>query len=324
MDALPHLVLTPGEPAGIGPDLALELSARDLSAALTVIADPSMLAQRAEQLGIDCELRTDAGIGKHQPGGLHVLPVTLSVNNAAGELNPKNAEYVLLCLDRAVSGCLSGEFSALVTGPVHKGVINDAGQRFSGHTEYLAQKTGSSLPVMMLASGDLKVTLVTTHLPLKQVASAITRERVTDVLGIVHNDLQKKFSIPKPRISVCGLNPHAGESGHMGTEEIDVLIPVIKSLKKQGMDITGPLPADTAFIPSQLENTDVVVAMYHDQGLPVIKHQGFGGVVNVTLGLPIVRTSVDHGTALDLAGTGQASADSLVAAVNLALEMCRR
>jgi 4-hydroxythreonine-4-phosphate dehydrogenase len=239
----------------------------------------------------------------------------------AGQLNAENARYVLQLLDIAADGCLRGNFDAMVTAPVQKSIINDAGIAFSGHTEYLAERTGAALPVMMLASSSLRVALATTHLPLTAVSAAITPTLLEHVLRILDNDLRQRFHLPAPRIMVCGLNPHAGEGGHLGREEIEVISPVISTLRAQGMQLTGPVPADTAFTPHQLEKADAVLAMYHDQGLPVLKYAGFGNAVNITLGLPIVRTSVDHGTALPLAGTGQADAGSLIAAVEMAIGM---
>jgi 4-hydroxythreonine-4-phosphate dehydrogenase len=249
------------------------------------------------------------------------LPVAAPV--VPGQLDSRNAAYVIGMLDRACDGCISGEFAAMVTAPVQKSTLMDAGFAFSGHTEYLADRTGAALPVMMLLSGSLRVALVTTHLPLREVPRAITRERLSATLRIVHADLQRHFALQRPRIVVLGLNPHAGESGHLGHEEIDIIEPVLQQLRVAGMDVRGPIPADTAFAPQFLADADVVVAMYHDQGLPVIKHVGFGNAVNVTLGLPIVRTSVDHGTALSLARTGKADVGSLRAAVALAISLAR-
>jgi 4-hydroxythreonine-4-phosphate dehydrogenase len=240
----------------------------------------------------------------------------------AGHLDPANARYVLALLDAALEGCINGRFDAMVTAPVHKGVINDAGVPFSGHTEYLAEHTGTTLPVMLLVGGGLRVALATTHLPLAAVSAAVTAERLSAVLEVLDADLRTKFGIASPRILVCGLNPHAGEGGHLGREEIEVIAPTLQRLQRAGLQLTGPVPADTAFLPERLAGHDAVLAMYHDQGLPVLKRAAFGEGVNVTLGLPIVRTSVDHGTALDLAGTGRADAGSLHAAVRLAFELC--
>ncbi|WP_263078314.1 4-hydroxythreonine-4-phosphate dehydrogenase PdxA [Endozoicomonas sp. Mp262] len=323
LSRIPRLVITAGEPAGIGPDLCLMIAQRQHSAQLVVIADPELLAHRAKQLNLDICLDTfdpdNRTPGK--AGHLLVYPVSLSQPCQPGQLDPANSHYVLKTLEMAAQGCLSGLFDAMVTGPVHKGVINDAGIPFSGHTEYLAAQTGTEKVVMMLATEGLRVALATTHLPLSQVSRAITRASLVEVLNILHKDMQEKFSINKPRILVCGLNPHAGEGGHMGMEEIEVISPVIEELNQLGMNLTGPLPADTLFTPRYLDHCDAVLAMYHDQGLPVLKYKGFGNAVNITLGLPIIRTSVDHGTALDLAGTGKACAGSLMVAIRTAMEM---
>jgi len=309
---LKPVALTPGEPAGIGPDLVVRLAGDPALDDVVVIADPRLLAQRAAQLGRHVAI---VEYGERRPGALTVLPVTLPVAVTPGRLDAGNARYVLDTLDRAVEGCLGGEFSALVTAPVHKGIINEAGVAFTGHTEYLADRCGEGHPVMMLMADSFRVALATTHLPLRAVADAITAERLITVLTILHHDLQSRFRIDAPRILVCGLNPHAGEDGHLGREEIEIITPVLESLRRQGMDLVGPLPADTLFTPRLLDGADAVLAMYHDQGLPVLKHAGFGRAVNVTLGLPIVRTSVDHGTALALAGSGRAESGSLRAAL---------
>ncbi len=319
-----RLYITPGEPAGIGPDLAIGLVDKSYPAEVVVVADPQLLTQRAKQLGKSIKIEQitmDQPLGHNQPGCLKVLPVTLVEPAEAGQLNPANAHYVLACLDSAVEAMGGETPSALVTGPVHKGVINEAGVSFSGHTEYLTEITFAPEPVMMLATEGLRVALVTTHLPLAKVAETITRERVELILRILHHDLQQRFGIADPKIAVCGLNPHAGEDGHLGREEIDEIIPVLERLREEGMSLRGPLPADTLFIPKHLEWADAVLAMYHDQGLPVLKYKGFGRAVNVTLGLPIIRTSVDHGTALELAGSGQATGGSLDYAIEVALEM---
>ncbi len=254
---------------------------------------------------------------------LEILHVPLRARCTAGRPDPANAAYVLDLLDRAVDGCLSGEFQAMVTAPLHKAVINDAGISFTGHTEYLAARTGAPLPVMLLVGGGMRVALVTTHLPLREVSTRITVDRLESTLKILHDDLRERFRIASPRIVVCGLNPHAGESGHLGNEEQQVIAPTLARLRDSGMQLTGPMPADTAFLPERLADCDAVLAMYHDQGLPVLKHASFGQAVNVTLGLPVIRTSVDHGTALDLTGTGKADAGSLLAAVRLAVRLCR-
>lgn len=320
------IVITAGEPAGIGPDLVLRLAGQDWSRPLVAIADLDLLRARADLLGIDVELLevSNAQVQNLEPsskGILYVLPVVLPSESQAGHLTIEHANYVLETLDTAVAGCLSGDYSAMVTGPVHKGVINSAGHVFSGHTEYLQQKCGVDKVVMMLANSALKVALASTHLPLKDVSAAITTESLTRVIELLVKDMQCKFGIQHPRILVAGLNPHAGESGHMGREELDVIEPVLSSFADEQVELIGPLPADTLFTPKYLEHADAVLAMYHDQGLPVLKYVGFGKSVNITLGLPIIRTSVDHGTALDLAGTGNADAGSLFEAVKLAIEM---
>jgi 4-hydroxythreonine-4-phosphate dehydrogenase len=326
-NAVPRIAVTAGEPAGIGPELLLALTRRDWPAELVACADATLLAERAEHLGIPVELQDyDPGIPatRSEAGRLLVAHSALARPADAGRLDPANSRSVLDRIDRACDGCLSGEFDAMVTGPVHKAVINDAGIAFSGHTEYLADRCAAPMPVMLLVADELRVALVTTHLALRDVPDAITRERLNRVARILDNDLQRWFGLKKPRIAVLGLNPHAGESGHLGLEEIDVIEPVCNALRADGMDIRGPLPADTAFTPPQLDQVDAVLAMYHDQGLTVLKHASFGRAVNVTLGLPIRRTSVDHGTALDLAGTGRADAGSFVAATELAISMSAR
>lgn len=322
--SIPRLVLTSGDPAGIGPDLCLLLSQQEISAELVFIADIELLTERAKLLGINIQIVEwdDSVKGKHQiPGTLTVIHEPLNEKVIAGQLNQVNAHYVLKTLDRAIDGCLDETFDAMVTGPVHKGVINEAGITFTGHTEYLAERTGCLLPVMMLATPGLRVALVTTHLPLSEVAYEITRERITQVTKILHQELRDHFRIESPRILVCGLNPHAGEGGHLGREEIETIIPALNDLRDSGISIDGPLPADTAFVPDRLKSADAVLAMYHDQGLPVLKHIGFGEAVNITLGLPITRTSVDHGVALELAGTGKAKVSSLKYAIDVAIEM---
>ncbi|WP_299735250.1 4-hydroxythreonine-4-phosphate dehydrogenase PdxA [uncultured Endozoicomonas sp.] len=324
---IPRLVITAGEPAGIGPDLCLLLATQNpefsRSVQLVIAADPELLSQRAEQLGLPVTLQT-FDPENEQPSAANTLlvaPVAMGALPQAGILNPANSQYVLDTLTLAVEGCVSGLFDGMVTGPVSKEVINDAGVPFSGHTEFLAEKTATEKVVMMLATEGLRVALATTHLPLKDVSSAITPDSLTKVIRILNHDLQTKFGIASPKILVCGLNPHAGEGGHLGSEEIDTIIPVLETLRAEGMNLTGPLPADTLFHPVHLEKADAVLAMYHDQGLPVLKYKGFGNSVNITLGLPIVRTSVDHGTALDLAGSGRANPGSLYTAINSALEM---
>ncbi|WP_199054765.1 4-hydroxythreonine-4-phosphate dehydrogenase PdxA [Aquitalea sp. ASV15] len=321
----PLLAVTAGEPAGIGPDLVLQLAEPHDGARRVIIADLSLLQQRAAQLGLTA-LRFQPyqpGQAAAAPGVLEVLHVPLAAAVTPGQLDPANARYVLDTLDVAIAGCLSGEFAAMVTAPVHKGVINDAGVPFSGHTEYLAEHTGTPRVVMMLAGAGMRVALVTTHLPLRAVADAITRPELEVVIRILHADLQHKFGLPAPRILVAGLNPHAGESGHMGREEIDIIEPVLQQLRAEGMQLLGPLPADTLFNPDKLATADAVLAMYHDQGLPVLKYASFGAGINITLGLPIIRTSVDHGTALDLAGSGRADPGSLFEAVKLAEQLAQ-
>ncbi|PKL94725.1 MAG: 4-hydroxythreonine-4-phosphate dehydrogenase PdxA [Gammaproteobacteria bacterium HGW-Gammaproteobacteria-8] len=313
------LLLTPGEPAGIGPELALQVAA--IQPDLVLVADPELLAAAALRLGIDRPIRSWSPGAPLQPDAIHVMPVKLAASVQPGRLDPANAAYVLETLERAWSLVSQGVGAGLVTGPVHKGVINDAGIPFTGHTEFLAERAGVDRVVMLLAAGDLRVALATTHLPLAHVAEAIQATSLLRTLEILHEGLQRRFGIAAPRIAVLGLNPHAGEGGHLGREEIDVIAPVIERARQAGMRLTGPLPADTAFVPSALENFDAVLAMYHDQGLPVLKYAGFGRAVNVTLGLPHVRTSVDHGTALDLAGSGRADPGSLLAAVELARRM---
>ncbi|MFA6121242.1 MAG: 4-hydroxythreonine-4-phosphate dehydrogenase PdxA [Sideroxydans sp.] len=315
------LAITAGEPAGIGPDLCLQLAGLDHP--LVVIADKSMLQQRAAQLGVDISFHDYSPTTPHVEGQLSVLHVPTAQPVIAGKLDLQNASYVLKTLDRAIRGCVSGEFAGMVTAPVHKGVINDAGIPFTGHTEYLAEQTHTPLVVMMLAGGGMRVALATTHLPLREVADAITQPLLEDILRILNRDLQRRFGIAHPRILVAGLNPHAGEGGHLGREEIEVMIPVLNRLHAKGMHVSEPLPADTLFAAHRLRECDAVLAMYHDQGLPVLKHASFGEGVNITLGLPIIRTSVDHGTALELAGTGKANVGSLLEAINVAIKMHR-
>jgi 4-hydroxythreonine-4-phosphate dehydrogenase len=289
-----------------------------------VVGSHSLLAERASLLGSDVELRAYAPGSPAAPGTLEVLDIPLAAPCVAGRLDPANARHVLAMLDRAIDGAVSGEFAAIVTAPVQKSVINDAGVPFTGHTEYLAARTRAAHPVMLLAADNLRVALATTHLPLRAVSDAISASLLDAVLRILDTDVRRLWGVARPRIAVCGLNPHAGESGHLGTEDRDVIAPAIERARAAGMLVDGPLPADTVFVPRNLSNYDVVLAMYHDQGLPVLKHAGFGHAVNVTLGLPVVRTSVDHGTALDLAGTGRADAGSLVAATLLAGEFAAR
>jgi 4-hydroxythreonine-4-phosphate dehydrogenase len=318
----PPIVVTAGEPAGIGPDLCIQLAQQVLPWPWLVIADPELLLQRAAQLGLPLTLQQyePDPIWQNQPGVIRVVPENLAAPVIAGQLNVDNSAYVLRTLRRAVQGCIGGEFAAMVTAPVHKGIINQAGIAFTGHTEFIAELTGGT-PVMMLATPGLRVALATTHLPLSQVSAAITETGLYEVLSALHGDLRARFRIRQPKILICGLNPHAGEQGHLGREEIDVIEPVLRRLRATGMDLQGPLPADTLFTAKYLQSADAVLAMYHDQGLPVLKYKGFGQAVNITLGLPIIRTSVDHGTALDLAGTGQAGLGSLSYAMQVAWEM---
>ena len=318
MDTRPLLAVTAGEPAGIGFDIILK-SLPELHGCI-IVCDKYALAQRAEQLRVAVQIGAEPSADPQQLCIAHI-PATAPVR--CGQLNSDNAPYVLACLDHALQGTLKRNYAAMVTAPLHKGIINDAGIAFTGHTEYLAQQTSSEV-VMLLVAGNLRVALATTHLPLAQVTHSITRELLSKKLVILHEELIRKFGILRPHIAVCGLNPHAGEQGHMGREEIEIITPAITSLQANKMNISGPHPADTLFTPRSLEGVDAVLAMYHDQGLPVLKHAGFGTAVNTTLGLPIIRTSVDHGTALNLAGTGNCDAGSLVAAIQLAREQVAR
>jgi len=317
------LVITAGEPAGIGPDLCVQLAAASTGIPFVVIADKYLLQQRAAQIGIGLQVRDFSASPESvaQPNTLTVIHVPLVAKCHPGVLNAANSEYVLATLRRAVRGCQTGEFSGMVTAPVHKGIINDAGINFTGHTEFLAEQTGTKQVVMMLVGGGMRVALATTHLALKDVPAAITASLLENVLHTIQHDFQRRFGIAQPRILVAGLNPHAGEGGYLGREEIDVMIPVLDKLRAGGMNVSAPLPADTLFTPQKLAQCDCVLAMYHDQGLPVLKHASFGQGVNVTLGMPIIRTSVDHGTALDLAGTGNADGGSLLEAIRLASRM---
>jgi len=325
MHPAPVLAITTGEPAGIGPDLCLQLAQQELGQALVVLADKALLQQRAALLGLDVSLHDyDAQQISPLPAGhLRVLHVPLAQAVQAGKLNPANSRYVLDLLSRALQGCQSGEFSGMVTAPVHKGVINDAGIPFTGHTEFLAEQTHTAQVVMMLVGGGMRVALATTHLALRAVPDAITHALLASVLRIIQHDLKRRFGIAHPLILVAGLNPHAGEGGYLGREEIEVMIPVLDKLRVEGINVSAPLPADTLFTPQRLAQCDCVLAMYHDQGLPVLKHASFGRGVNVTLGLPIIRTSVDHGTALELAGTGRADVGSLLEAIQMAADMAR-
>jgi 4-hydroxythreonine-4-phosphate dehydrogenase len=324
--ALARIILTSGEPAGIGPDLCLLMAERTLDCDLVVAADRQLLEHRARQLGVDVQLLPFDTVVRapHVPGTLRLLHRPLAAAVVPGRLDVRNAGYVVGLLDTAIDGCRARTFDGVVTAPVQKSILNDAGITFSGHTEYFAERTGTRTPVMLLTDGRLRVALATTHLPLAAVSSAITCELLERVLVVIDTELRTRFGLANPRVLVCGLNPHAGEGGHLGREELEVIAPTLARLRQRGMNLIGPAPADTAFTTHMLEAADIVLAMYHDQGLPVIKHVGFDRAVNVTLGLPIVRTSVDHGTALDLAGTGRADPGSLGAAVELAIELASR
>jgi 4-hydroxythreonine-4-phosphate dehydrogenase len=320
---LPVIAITTGEPAGVGPELAVLLAREHWTARLVLIADRALIESRAALIGQPL-LLPDYSPERSVSSPVSLLHVPMAAPSSPGKLDRANSGYVLATLKAAVAGCLDGRFDALVTAPVHKGIINDAGIAFTGHTEFLANETATARVVMMLVGGGLRVALATTHLPLSAVPAAITRAGLTQTIRILHGDLKRRFGIADPRILVTGLNPHAGESGHLGREEIDVISPVIESLKAEGLALQGPVPADTLFTPARLRTADAVLAMYHDQGLAPLKFASFGEGVNVTLGLPIIRTSVDHGTALDLAGTGAADAGSLRAALRLAIELASR
>jgi 4-hydroxythreonine-4-phosphate dehydrogenase len=307
----PRIALTAGEPAGIGPDLCVMLAQRMPDADITIIADRTLIRQRAQMLGLPL-------------GDLNIHHIPLAAPCEPGKLNAANSRYVLATLTTATQGCLNGQFDAIVTAPVHKGIINDARIPFTGHTEFFAELTHTPQVVMMLVGGGMRVALATIHLPLRAVPDAITQDGLENTLRILHHDLINRFGIPQPRIFVAGLNPHAGEGGHLGREEIETIIPVLEKLRGEKMLLTGPLPADTLFSQHNLKHCDAFLAMYHDQGLAVLKHASFGGGVNVTLGMPIIRTSVDHGTALELAGTGKADGGSLYAAIELALELATK
>ncbi len=320
---IPRIALTPGEPAGIGPDLCALIANKDWPCELVAICDPDLLSRRAEQLSIKLkvlEFNKDQAPRPHASGTLKIMPVHLASQEVPGVLDTNNAAYILGTIDLAVKGCLAGLFDAMVTGPVHKGIINDAGIAFTGHTEYIASKTGGH-PVMMLSTPGLRVALATTHLPLAKVSQAITHDLLHTVITSLNLDLEQRFGIMSPKILVCGLNPHAGENGYLGREELEIIEPVLRELREDRLQLIGPLPADTIFTPKYLNNADAVLAMFHDQGLPVLKYVGFGNAVNITLGLPIIRTSVDHGTAIDLAGSGQIDLGSLDHAIQLAIEM---
>ncbi|MFC1750440.1 4-hydroxythreonine-4-phosphate dehydrogenase PdxA [Pseudomonadota bacterium] len=321
-----RLAITPGEPAGIGPDLVIQAAQHPHDVELVAVADPELLATRARQLGLDITLEIFDPLQPpqaQQAGVLKVLPVQLNTTAQCGQLNKANSTYILDTLRTATLGCMDNTFDGLVTAPVHKGIINEAGIKFSGHTEYLAELTDTPQVVMMLATPGLRVALATTHLPLREIADAITPTLLEEVIRILQHDLQNKFGIRNPKTYVCGLNPHAGEDGHLGSEEIEIINPVLDKLRSEGMNLIGPLPADTLYVPKYIQDADATLAMYHDQGLPVLKHKGFGNAVNVTLGLPIIRTSVDHGTALELAGTGNSNTGSLEYAIKIACEMAQ-
>jgi len=328
IDSPTRILLTPGEPAGVGPELTVMLAQKKLPYELIAIADPDLLLQRAKQLCLPLKInpvyRIDERRQNHSNAQtLNVLPITLAQTSQPGILDQRNANYVLECLQKANDMLLTSQADAVVTGPVQKSVINDAGIGFSGHTEFFAEKSKSSKVVMMLATEGLRVALATTHLPLRDVSDSLTKESLTEVITILHNDLQKKFAIKNPRILVCGLNPHAGENGHLGTEELITINPVLDSMRNKGLNLIGPLPADTLFNPKYLETADAVLAMYHDQGLPVLKYKGFGAAVNITLGLPYIRTSVDHGTALDIAGKGVCDSGSMLVALDYAFKLAK-
>ncbi|TDO98194.1 4-hydroxythreonine-4-phosphate dehydrogenase PdxA [Marinomonas balearica] len=322
--SLPTIAITSGEPAGIGPDIIISASKSEFAARLVVLADPTILEQRAQELGTQVNINILSSVDdcpEHESGVINVFSVKASSRVNAGILDVTNAPYVLSTLSKAAEGCLDGQFDAIVTPPVHKGILCETGRHFSGHTEFFQNLCDSPQVIMMLASDAMKVALVTTHLPLKDVADAITPESISLVARGLNKDLIHRYGLKQPKILVCGLNPHAGEEGHLGKEEIDVISPTLDALRKEGLNLIGPLPADTLFTEKYLKDADCVLAMYHDQGLPVLKYSGFGNAVNITLGLPIIRTSVDHGTALDLAGTGQANDGSLKVAITHAIEM---
>ena len=319
-----RIAITAGEPAGIGPDLVIQLAQQAWPAELVVCADPELLTSRAKKLGLPLQLKPyqpNQAPKAQEVGTLTIAPFSLAVASECGKLDDQNSAYVVDTLRYAGEKNMNGEFDAVVTGPVHKGIINQAGIPFSGHTEFFANQANCQDVVMMLSAPGLHVALVTTHIPLAYVSKAITRDRLHQIIKILHTDLIDKFAIEQPKIYVCGLNPHAGEDGHLGREELDTIIPALEELRELGISIVGPLPADTIFQPKYLEDADVILAMYHDQGLPVLKSQGFGSSVNITLGLPYIRTSVDHGTALDLAGTGTADIGSFVCALNKAIDL---
>jgi 4-hydroxythreonine-4-phosphate dehydrogenase len=318
------LLITPGEPSGIGPDITLKTAMRDHNAEIFALADPDLLQTRAKQLNLNIKIKVHENLEKshqnHKAGTLNVVPVTLETESQPGVLEPENSAYVLNCIKKAAQYCMNDKSNALVTGPVHKGIINNAGFTFTGHTEFLANLSNSK-PVMMLATESLRVALATTHLPLNKVSAAITSESLIHIIQTLNTFLINYCRIKKPTLIVCGLNPHAGEDGYLGTEEQEVITPAIEQCRNENIIILGPIPADTAFTQKYLDQADVVLAMYHDQGLPVLKYSGFGEAVNVTPGLPFIRTSVDHGTALELAGNGHANESSMLAALNMAISL---
>lgn len=321
---IPRILITPGEPAGIGPDITLQLAEQSWNADIICVCDPDLLQARAKQLSIPLTIELfnpSTPAKRHRPGTLKYIPVTLKAGCTPGVLNPQNANYVLECLRIATQHCLTEPGSALVTGPVHKSVINEAGIAFTGHTEFLAKLCNSSHPVMLFVTNQLRVALATTHVALSKVSQSITPHHLLNTIRILNSELIHKFGIAEPRILVCGLNPHAGENGHLGREEIEVISPVLHRIRKEQVNVIGPLPADTVFTEKLLKTADAVLAMYHDQALPVVKYMSFGHAVNVTLGLPIIRTSVDHGTALDIAGSKQADPGSMAAAIKLAVDL---
>ncbi len=322
MPVIPRIIITPGEPAGIGPDIVLQIAQKQWSAEVIVVCDPALLLERSKQLQLPIQLTTldlSQAASLHQPGVLKIIPLKLSAPCKAGQLNADNASYVISSLELATDYCLQHKAHALVTGPIHKAILNDAGILFSGHTEFLARRCDAKQALMLFVIDKLKVALATTHIPLADVPKKITLPHLLSTIRLLHNELQKRFSQPNPHIFVCGLNPHAGESGYLGQEEIEVITPALNILRSEKINVTGPLPADTIFTENYLKSADAILAMYHDQALPIVKYLGFDRAVNITLGLPINRTSVDHGTALDLAGTGKANAGSLAAAIQLAI-----
>ncbi len=324
MTKTPRIIITPGEPAGVGPDVVLQIAQKNWNAELVVVCDPDLLQERTKLLKLPIQLTPldfNPSPNPHQPGTLKIIPLKLKAPCKAGQLDPNNASYVIESLEIATDYCLQHKAHALVTGPVHKAVLNDAGIHFSGHTEFLAKRCNVKQSLMLFVVDTLKVALATTHIPLSEVPKKITTDHLLLQLRLLHRELQKRFSNPNPHILVCGLNPHAGESGYLGKEEIQIITPALNQLRNENINVTGPLPADTIFTEKHLKTADAIFAMYHDQALPVVKYLGFDHAVNVTLGLPIIRTSVDHGTALDLAGTGKANAGSLSASISLAISL---